>query len=212
MKIKILITSIALFLLGSCENKKVATTQESCDLKINLEKVIVINLNEDCVTYFKVKVENPNDSTIVLLDNSLSEYRQKELKPEKKGFYLRDIENDSLVTLGIGNDFFYEIGSKRNGYCFIAAPNLKDSFEKKDSLSFKKRLANYVLEYNGEKLNLNKIAKSKYISVSNYDNFIKSKDKFIPYKKKISIKIPKDILNIKYLNEMPVSQEQWDKL
>lgn len=212
MKIKIITLVIILLSFTNCKNKDDIKKQDRGDIKFSFEKVVVVNLNEVCITYFKVKVENTKDSAIILMDNSLLEFRQKRLKPEKKGFYLRNAKNDSLVALGIDNNFFYEVGSKRSGYLFIAASNMKNSFEQKDSITFKKDLSDYLLEYNGKKLELNKIPKSKYISDTDYKKFEMSKDSFIPYKESISIKIPEKRLSVKYLNEMPITKEQWDDL
>lgn len=177
----------------------------------NVEKIVVINNADISSTYFKAKITNPNDTTIVFLDNSIIEYVGGMKKPTKTGFYLRNIENDSLITLGIDNYYFYEVGAKRTGYCFIGAANLKYSYNEKDTLLLKKSLTNYVLEYNGKKLDLNKIAKTKYISQYYYDEFIKRKNNFIPFRDSLSISIPKNI-KIKYVDNMPTTKEQWDAL
>ena len=212
MKIKIITLVIILLSFTNCKNKDDVKKQDSGDIKFSFEKVVVVNLNEVCVTYFKIKVDNTKDSAIILMDNSLLEFRQKRLKPEKKGFYLRNTKNDSLVALGIDNNFFYKVNGKKSGYIFIAAANMKNSFERKDSVAFKKSLSDYLLEYNGKKLDLNKIPRSKYISETDYKKFEMSKDNFIPYKENISIKIPEKGLSVKYLNEMPITKEQWDVL
>lgn len=178
---------------------------------IKLEKIIVVNLDEICVTYFKVKIENKNSNTIILLDNSLKEYSLKRLKPQKTGFYLKNIKNDSLVTLGIDNYYFYEVGAKNNGVCFIGAINLKNSYNQKDSLLLRKMVSNHLLEYNGKNLNLNSIKKSNYISKSYFDEFNKRKSNFIPYVDSLSISIPNNV-EIKYINNMPITREEWNKL
>lgn len=78
---------------------------------LKLDKIIVINQKEICVTYFKVKIENKNNSSIILLDNSLIENHMKKMKPHKGGFYLKNLNNNSLITLGIDNYYFYEVGA-----------------------------------------------------------------------------------------------------
>ncbi len=211
MRVLIIKLIIAFVFLTSCENKKSIKKEEKFFLKINLEKVIVINLDEVCVTYFKVKVENKKDSIVVLLDNNLNHYRKKRLKPEKEGFYIRNNKNDSLITLGIDNYNFYKIGAKEKGYCYISAINLKHSFLEKDSLLLKKYLSNCVIEYNGKNLDLDKIKKSIDISQKEFDELKKNKNNLIAFKDSLSILIPKTI-QFKYLNEMPIQREEWDNL
>lgn len=201
---------LSAFFLGSCKEELNGKNKLE-KLTIRLEKIIVINLNEICITYFKVKIENKNNKAIILLDNSLEEYLTKRLKPQKTGFYLKSIKNDSLVTLGIDNYYFYEIGAKKNGFCFIGAINLKNSYNQKDSLLLRKMISNHLLEYNGKNLNLDSIKKSNYISQSYFDKFNKSKSNYVPYIDSLSISIPNNV-KIKYINNMPITKEEWDKL
>ena len=201
---------IALFLIFiSCNKKKEINI--IINPKIQLEKIIVINLNEVCITYFKVQVNNGNQKIVVFLDNSLKEYQLKKLKPEKKGFYLKNIPTDSIITLGIDNYSFYEVGAEKSGSFFIGAINVENSFKQKDSLVFKKSISSYVLEYNGKKLDFNKIEKTNYINKNSYDDFIKRKRNLIPFTDSLSIIIPKNI-KVNYYNRLPSSQEEWDKL
>lgn len=201
---------LSTFFLGSCK-KELKDTIKLEKPTIRLEKIIVINLDEICITYFKVKIENKNNKAIILLDNSLKEYSIKRLKPQKTGFYLKNIKNDSLVTLGIDNYYFYEVGAKKNGFCFIGASNLKFSYSQKDSLLLRKMISNHLLEYNGKNLNLNSIKKSNYISQSYFDEFNNSKNNYIPYIDSLSISIPNNV-EIKYINNMPITKKEWDKL
>lgn len=221
MNRKILVSIFALVIFINCNNKKEVKLKSSDldgvnlqteNLKVSLKKVVVVDLKEICLTYFKVEVENPNDKTVVLIDNNLSEIRQKGFKAEENGFYLKGKANDSLIMLGISNNYFYSIGPKKKGYLFIAARNLKGSEKKKDSLLFKSNLAKFNLEYNGKKLDLDKIPKSKYISTKVYNDFLKSKRYSIPYKGIISEQIPEKNLPLKYLSELPITTEEWNNL
>ena len=205
------LTLIFVLFFVSCKKEQNNSQIKLVNPNIKLEKIIVINLNEVCVTYFKVKLENKNNNTFILLDNSLKEYHLKRLNPQKTGFYLKNIKNDSLITLGIDNYHFYEVDAKKSGFCFIGAVNFKKSFEERDSLLLRKLISNYILEYNGKKLDLNKIEKTNYISQNAFDEFIKRKNNFIPFKDSLTIPIPKNI-KIKYLNYMPVSEEEWNNL
>jgi hypothetical protein len=206
----IIFSLLSTFFFGSCK-KELKDKIKLEKPTIRLEKIIVINLDEICITYFKVKIENKNNKAIILLDNSLKEYSIKRLNPQKTGFYLKNIKNDSLVTLGIDNYYFYEVGAKKSGFCFIGATNLKNSFNQKDSLLLRKMISNHLLEYNGKNLNLNSIKKSNYISQSYFDEFNKSKSNYIPYIDSLSILIPNNV-KIKYINNMPITKEEWDKL
>lgn len=206
----IYISLLFIFFFGGCK-KEPKDQIELVKPNLNLEKIIVINLKEVCLTYFKVEVENNNNKTIIFLDNSLKEHHIKKLSPRKTGFYLKNINNDSLITLGIDNYYFYEVGAKKRGYCFLGAIDIDQSFEEKDSLLLKNTLSNYILEYNGKTLDLNHIEKSTYINQNHYDEFIKRKNTFIPFVDSLSILIPKNI-KIKYLNNLPTSKEEWDKL
>jgi hypothetical protein len=209
---KALILLSLIFIFFSCTNKDKGIKPSESKLDFNIEKIVIINSMERSVTYFKVKISNLTENNIVLLDNSLVDNFTKDIKPQKTGFYLKNVKNDSLITLGIDNNYYYEIGAKKSGFCFIAAANLKNSWLEKDSLLLKKMLSNYQLEYNGKTLDLNSIKKSKYNSQHNYNNFMKRKDSLTPYKDSISIELPIEKLNIKYLTKMPISQEEWNKL
>jgi hypothetical protein len=204
--IKVLIP--VLFLLISC-NKKQNLSKTTKPI-FQFEKVIVVNLNEVCLTYFKIKVINENQNSIIILDNSLKKYQSKRLNPEKTGFYLKNVNNDSIITLGIDNYNFYEVGPKTNDYLFIGATNMKNSFKEKDSILFTKSLSNFLLEYNGKKLDLKSIEKSNYINQNAFDEFTKRKNTFIPFKDSLSITIPKNI-KIKYCNNLPTNREEWNK-
>lgn len=216
-----LISILALSLFINCDNKKEIMPKKSSlqdvnpqtyNLKISLKKVVVVDLKEICLTYFKVEIENPNDKTVILMDNNLSEIRQKGLKGEENGFYLKSKTNDSLIMLGIDNNYFYNIGPQKKGYLFIAARNLKGSENKNDSLAFKSNLAKFNLEYNGKKLDLDKIPKSKYITAKAYNDFIELKRYSIPYKGILSEQIPEKDLPLKYINELPITMEEWNNL
>jgi len=221
MNRKILISVFVFSFLMSCDNKKEVKPETAKqpelnapakDLKMILEKIVVADLKEICVTYFKVKVENPNQKTIVLLDNNLSDLQLNGWKTEESGFYLKGKKNDSLIMLGIDRDYFYKIGPRKSGYLFIAGWNLKGSEIKKDSLAFKQSLANFNLEYNGEKLDLFKVEKSKYISTKDYEEFIEGRKNFVPYKISLSLPIHEKKIPLSYINELPVTMEEWNKL
>ena len=210
MKNRIVLSFLLVIIFG-CTKKSNVKSSINTKIIFSIEKVIIINRAESSTTYFKVKITNPNNTTIILLDNSLKEYSIKRLKLQKTGFYLKNIKNDSLVTLGIDNYYFYEVGAKKNGFCFMGAINLKNSYNQKDSLLLRKMISNYLLEYNGKNLNLNSIKKSNYISQTYFDEFNKSKSNYIPYIDSLSISIPNNI-EIKYINNMPITKEEWNKL
>lgn len=207
---KILLVSVFITLI-SCEKKIEEVQQKIKYPKLKVEKIIVFNNRENSLVYFKTYIANNNNKTIVFLDNSLEENYLKCQKFQKKGFYLKNISNDSLITLGIDNYYFYEVGAKKSGYCFLGAVNIKKSYNQKDSLLLRKMISNYTMEYNGKKLNLNKIEKSKYISQYDYDEFNRRKSNFIPFRYNLSVSIPKNII-IKYIDNMPTTKEGWDKL
>jgi hypothetical protein len=206
----VLFISILLITLISCE-KKVKTLQKIKSPKLEIEKIIVFNNRDNSLVSFKTKLTNDNEKTMVFLDNSIKEHYIKNIKPQKTGFYLKNNKNDALITLGIDNYYFYEIAGKKNDYLFITAVNMKNSYNQKDSLLLRKMISNYTLEYNGKKLDLNRIEKTNYISQNAFDEFIKRKNNFIPFKDSISVSIPKNV-KIRYLNDMPVSEDEWDKL
>ncbi|MFH6988387.1 hypothetical protein ACHRVW_11635 [Flavobacterium collinsii] len=210
-KILILVPVFLIVLIG-CKNREKEIKSESVKLDFNLDKVVIVNLNEVCITYFKIKINNPSNSPVILLDNSLTEYFSLKLKATKTGFYLKNKENDSIIPLGIDNYNFIEVKPKSNNFYFIGAKDLNHSFKTKDSLLLKRALSNYVLEYNGKKLNLVSIKKSKYISKLDFENFHKRKENYIPYKDSVSIGIPVNILKFKYLNENPIYRDEWNKL
>ena len=200
-----------LMLLFSCSKKNKEVKIEQTKIDFYLEKVVVVNLHEVCLTYFKVKTTNRSNQQIVLQDNSLKDLLINPSKIKKEGFYIKSLtDNSKIIPLAIDKYYFYEIGSKANGYCFITALDLKYSYKAKDSLLLKKSLANYQLEYNGKNFDLSKIKKSKYINNNHYERFIKNRNKYVAYKDSMSIRIPKNI-EIKYMNEMPRIDE-WDKL
>ncbi|WP_288984311.1 hypothetical protein [uncultured Flavobacterium sp.] len=179
--------------------------------KIYVEKIIVYNNGERKVFAFKTKIINQNKKAIIFLDNSLMQLSIEKNRPQKTGFYLRNIKNDSLLMLGIDNYNFYKIGPVSKGYCFIACAGMNDILEEKDSLMFRKTILDYNLEYNGNTLDLNRIKKTDYISQFNYDNFEKDKHGYIPVKDSFKILLSKSI-NIKYINGLPINQEDWDEL
>lgn len=210
-KILILITAFFI-ILNSCVDKKKKIEPKQVKLDFNLEKIVIVNLNEVCVTYLKMKITNPSSYTVVLQDNSLAEYLKRITKTKKKGFYLKNTKNDSILPLGMDNYHFIEIKPNSSNYYFIGAKDLKHSFQAKDSLLLKKILSNYVIEYNGSKFDLNDIKKNKYIGKNNFDKFIKEKSNYITYKDTISLKIPLTNLKLKYLDKNPIYREEWDKL
>jgi hypothetical protein len=195
--------------LNSCVDKQKAIKLEKIKLDFNLEKVVVINLNEVCVTYFKMKITNSSNQEIILQDNSLKDILYQNLRIKKEGFYLNN--NDNIIPLAIDKYYFYEVGPKISGYCFIGTTNIKDSYYVKDSLKLRKIITNSLLEYNGKNFDLNKIKKNNYISDIRFEKFIKNKHNYIAYKDSLSIKIPEKI-EIKYIREMPFESEVWDKL
>lgn len=208
----LILVPLFLIVLISCTDKKKNIKSKQVKLDFNLEKVVIVNLNEVCVTYFKIKINNPSNSPVILLDNSLIESFSLKLKATKTGFYLKNKENDSIIPLGIDNYYFIEVKPKSNDFYFIGAKDFNHSFKTKDSLLLKKALSNYVLEYNGKKLNLATIKKSKYISQHNFENFNIRKKNCIPYTDSISMGIPVNILKLKYLNENPIYRNEWDGL
>lgn len=211
MKKTIVSILIILSFFISCKKNADLNLNKTVKPCFNLEKIIVVNLNEGSMTFFKIYLKNNNENSVILLDNNLSKFQAKRVETIKKGFYLRNIKNDSIIMLNIDNDYFYEIGGKTNGFCFLGTSNLKNSFTQKDSIKLRKLLLNYTLEYNGKDLNLNKIKKSPYTSQSYYKRFIERKEKLIPFNDSLFISIPVNI-KIKYLNYMPITKMEWDNL
>lgn len=203
---------IILFLFTSCKKKEEQNSSNILKIHFNLEKIIVVNINEASMTFFKIKVRNDNQNTIILYDNSLSEFRRKKMPFKKMGFYLRNIKNDSLIMLSIDENYFYEVPGKKSNYFFLETLNLKKSFSQKDSLKLKKTLSNYVLEYNGKNLNIDNIKRSPHINQSYYNSFIERKETFIPFIDNIVISELKDKIKMKYLDKLPIKKDEWDNL
>ena len=207
----IFLIAVLIIFLSSCEkqlNKKKNIIKIP---KFKVEKIIVFNQRENSLIYFKTHITNENDKSVVFLDNSLKKHSTINTDLIKNGFYLKNIKNDSIISLGIDNYYFYEIGAKKSNYCFIGAVNLKNSFVEKDSLLLRQMITNYLLEYNGKNLNLNEIKKTIYINQKAYNEFTKRKNEVIPFIDSLSIVIPKNI-KIKYMNNMPITSEEWDNL
>ena len=209
MKKKIMQFIVFLVVVSSCKDKEKTEEYKKVKLDFNLEKVIVINVNEECLTYFKMKISNLSNQEVVLQDNNLMDALDKNFKTEKQGFYLKN--NDKIIPLAIDKYYFFETGKMNSSYYFIGGRDLKFSYNIKDSLEFRKLLTNSVLEYNGKKFDLNKVKKSIYINNNYFERFIKNKDKYVAYIDSVSIKIPESI-ELKYLNKMPGLPEEWDKL
>jgi hypothetical protein len=197
-----------LFLILNCTEKKNITNGK---LNFELEKIVVINLDESDVTYFKVKVTNPNDQSMILVDNSLMEISKGLSKPIKSGFYLSNKSTDSIVPLGINNYYYQKIPFKSDGYFFISGNFIPKSASAKDSLLLKEYLTNCEIRYDGRNLDLDNLKKSPYVSQTVFDNFINDKKDCKALTGTISIQIPSEI-EIKYLSKMPISKMEWDKL
>jgi len=212
---KKLATSIIIIFFSffiSCKKSANTNFKKIIEPQMKLEKIIIVNLNEVSITFFKIRLKNDNESNIIFQDNNLSEFRKKRLKPNKTGFYLKNTKNDSLIMLGIDSYYFYEIIGKKSEYFYVGTSNLRNSFNEKDSLKLRKLFSNFVLEYDGKMLNLDEIKKSSYISQTYYDDFIKRKNKLIPINEKLTISIPSEVIEIKYIKELPITKNKWDSL
>lgn len=205
------IISLLFLLFISCGKKEKKQEQVDADPIFHIEKIVVINMPEGNKMSFKVKVTNPNDKPLIFLDNNFRNISEAE-RPSKKGFYLRNLKNDSIKTLGITYDNFYGIDARKSRYFFMGIRFYKNSYDEKDSLLLKKSLLNYRIEYNGTKLDFNKIKKDDYIPDIVIDNFKKNMHNYIPCKDSIIVGGDLNKLKIKYLNYVPIQQDEWDKL
>ena len=200
------ITLSILFLVcckkGSESNQNILVKPE-----LELYKIIVIHNEDISLTFFKLKVSNKNNKSIIFLDNSLKE----NLEPEKSGFYLKNNKNDLIIRLGIDSYHVYQFGGKKTGFLYVAGANIRNSFNVKDSLKLRETLSNYTLEYNGKKLDLDIIKKNNYINQKGFDEFQKKKKDLIPVNDSLSIKIPNHIL-LNYIKDIPTNQNEWDNL
>ena len=199
-------------LFNACKEETKKDKSTKVELDFNIEKVIIVNIQGTSITYFKTKITNPSNFSVILMDNSLSEYYPHITNLKREGFFLQNIKTDSIIPLGIDNYHFYELGLKTNGYYYIGGKDLEHSYDMKDSLLLKSDILNYRMTYNGETLDLKNIKKNKYISTGNFERFLTNKNKYIPYKNKLMINIPHDNLKLIYLNEMPIYKKDWDKL
>ena len=209
---KLIVPLVVIFVLISCENKGKIKQIGNVKLTMSLEKIIVVKLNEVCVTFFKVKINNKSNSSVIMLDNSLSDWETKTNESKKKGFYLFKNGNNLIKPLSILGYSYVEILPNSNNFYFIGAKNLNNTFKEKDSLLFKESLLGCSLVYNGKALDLLKVKKSKYISQKDYDSFVKRRKDFIPYKDSLSILIRINNIKLKYLKSMPTTQEEWNNL
>ena len=208
MKNIILIFVIGIIVLFGCGNNNKTIVKENVNPTIRLEGIIVANLNEVCVTFFKVRIKNSTNHPIILLDSNLDESSSESIN---HGFYLFE-NNGSTKSLKIDNNFYYRIQPKTNSYYFIGAKNLEFSFSAKDSLLLKRALSKYKLIYNGKGLDLNNLKKSKYVSQEDFDKFVQEKENYLPFKDSCLINIPSDKIKIKYIDKLPVKKKEWDNL
>lgn len=199
-----------LYLTG-CKDRNTISFSDNLEVKLDLEKVVIINDGDSSITYFKIKISNNNTKSIVFMDNSLVEKWKSKKEGLKEGFYLKNVKNDSIIILGIDNYYFYEVPRSYKGYLFLGAIDLKYAEEKKDSILFKKNLSQYLLEYNGKNLDLEKVVKSDYISELDYKEFIKRKKHVLPYKDSLALSIPLSV-SVKYVRKTPVSKNEWANL
>ena len=168
-------------------------------------------MGESCITYFKLRIKNESNFSIIFLDNSLIELSKGLKTPSKSGFFIKNKDSASINPLGINNFYYQKVLPKSNSFYFLGGNNIKKCSNAKDSISFREDLSKSLIKYNGQSLNLDNLTKSPYVSELQFNNFIKEKNKYKPFIDNISLQIPKNI-KIKYLYKMPILKQDWDKL
>lgn len=206
-KFRTILFSILLIELFACsKTNKEKKDSDSIDYEISLEKIVIINLDEACITYFKTKIKNSSSKDIILQDNDVDSVYSK-----TEGFYLEGVKN-KVIPIGINKFNYQKIPAKSDKYYFLAIKNFKYSFEKSDSLKFENEISNFKIHYNGEELDFKKFKKSKHVRDHVYANFIKDTSNYYLLKKKFLIDTELNKLPVKYIDYMPIKDEEWQSL
>ena len=82
----IIVLIVISYLFSSCQRKDKVNNSISTKRTFNLEKIVVINNNENSTVYFKVKITNTSDSSLVFIDNSLVGMLENNLIKKGKDF------------------------------------------------------------------------------------------------------------------------------
>lgn len=129
---------------GKKENKVVATRQ---DVTFKIEKVLVVNDEDICMTYFKLRIKNATGNRLLFSDNVIADLTLAD-SLKNNGFFLEK-QGVQIKRLGSNDYGFMAVAPSSNNVFFLGARRLPLSRNIKDSTLFRKTLGYYTIRYDG---------------------------------------------------------------